>query len=65
MVGTRRIKNWSKVVRPSIKTDEDGNGHVQGINLGLLKDIVGDLENRIEQLDQTEENLIWLRWAIA
>jgi hypothetical protein len=55
------MKKWREIVCLSIDPDDDRNGHVPGIILGLRRDIVGDRENRIEQLDQTEENLIWLR----
>jgi hypothetical protein len=54
------MKKRREIVRSSIDTDEDRNGHVRGITLGLRREIVGEDENRIEQLDQTEENLIWL-----
>jgi F420-0:gamma-glutamyl ligase len=48
-------------IHSSIIADEDRDDLVDRVVFILGKAVVSDLENRIEKLDQAEENPIWLR----
>jgi hypothetical protein len=48
-------------IHSSIIADEDRDDLVDPVVFILRKAVVSDLQNRIEQLDQAEEDPIWLR----